>query len=806
MADDSKPIEAGVDAAEQPRPSLLVRAREWTAGSPLRRVLVGAGLLGLAGGTIAVWLVLASLAAPQPVSRIEVALEKLDEGDLEYAQNYVHKMQEAQTILTQDYGGPLFVLGAVRAKQAASQWAPERRRRDYLVAAKYLEEALSLGVPEDREYQAYYLLGKSFIGSDQLDEGVDVLVKALDANPAHQTEIHSLLATAQYFAAIPDYEESLKHIQQVLADPSAPEELRGDAKLRLARTLSRLDRHEEAEETLTDLPQSLNPAQVRLTTGHVLIDSAVDTEELKLRDERLERAEQQLIEAERLDKLSTEITAGSQFLRGRISQLRREYEEAIQRYTDVRKRFGMSPAGVAASAAEGDIYRVVGNATDALTAYRRAMDAVDEMAFYQSDLLPIDELKKTMLGAHATFVEQGKYDEALSLIEQLGPLIGETYQLELRAQTQQRWGEMLIEQSLAKSSPVPELERQGRQRLREAGVSYENLATQRFAEIEYPEDLWRAAEAYYSGQSYTSATRVLRDYIKNEPLRYNAQALLRLGQSLLALHQPEPAVEAFEECIEFHPYDAAVYGARLAAARAHREQGDFDRAEQLLKDNLIGGTLSPRSPEWRDSKFELGSLLHEVGRHTDAIDHLEEAIDRYEDDPGARQLRTARYLVAESYRNAAEEPRQRYIDAKAVNEREKNEQEFRALLKNALQHYDTVQREISRSSVSNPTEQAMLRNCYMLKGSVLFDLGRYREAVEEYSNVSALYQNEPFVLETLLQISYCWRRLGEPEKARGNIDQAILALNRLPDDVDLLASTTRSRAEWDAILSEIRNW
>lgn len=787
---------------DDPAP-LMVRLRLWATGSPKRSALVATGFTLLAGGTVATWLVLASLATPAPVSRIEVALEKLDEGDLEYAENYVRRMQREQAILTADYGGPLFVLGAVRAKQAEAQWAPGRRRRDYLVAAKYLDEARTLGVPADREYEALYLLGKSYIGSDQLEQGAEVLVKALEADPTHEAEIHALLARANFFAAEPNYAKALEHIDRALADPAAPEPGRGAALLRRSQTLSRLGRHADAARAAEVLPASLNPAEVRLVRGHVLVSHAAATGDAAQRKALLDQAEQLLREAERLDKLSTDVSASAQYLLGRVSQLRGKAREAIQRYTDVRKRFGMTPAGTAASAAEGDVLREDGRAEDALTAYRRALDAVKEMSSYQSDLLPLADLKATMLAAHATFVATGEFDAALALVDRVGYLLGETSRLELRAETQQRWGESLLDRAESKAWPLPELRTAGRLRLREAGASYERLAEERFATVQYPDDLWRAAENYYTGQSYSSAARVLKGYIKNEPLRYNAQALLRLGQSLLALNDTAGAVEAFEECIEFHPYDAAVYGARLAAARAHRDQADYDRAEQLLRDNLIGGTLSPRSPEWRDSKFELGSLLHEVGRHLDAIDHLEEAIMRY---PDAKQRRTARYLAAESYRNAAQEPMRKFAEAKAVNEREKNEQEFRSLLTKALLHYETVQREISRSNASSAMDRAMLRNCYMLKGSVLFDLGRFREAVDEYSNVSALYQNEPFVLETLLQISYCWRRLGEPEKARGNIDQAVLALNRLPAETDFARTTNRSRAEWQAMLNEIRNW
>ena len=79
----------------------------------------------------------------------------------------------------------------------------------------------------------------------------------------------------------------------------------------------------------------------------------------------------------------------------------------------------------------------------------------------------------------------------------------------------------------------------------------------------------------------------------------------------------------------------------------------------------------------------------------------------------------------------------------------------------------------------------MLRNCYMLEGTVLFDLGRYKEAIEAYSNVSSLYPDEPFVLETFVQIANCWRRLDRHDNARGAVQQAQIALDRLPAECRL---------------------
>jgi TolA-binding protein len=101
---------------------------------------------------------------------------------------------------------------------------------------------------------------------------------------------------------------------------------------------------------------------------------------------------------------------------------------------------------------------------------------------------------------------------------------------------------------------------------------------------------------------------------------------------------------------------------------------------------------------------------------------------------------------------------------------------------------------------------AMRRNCYMLEGACLFDLGRYREAIEAYQNVSSLYPNEPFVLETFVQIANCWQRLDRRENARGAIHQARITLEQMPGAADFAATTALSRDEWKVLLENMSQW
>ena len=91
----------------------------------------------------------------------------------------------------------------------------------------------------------------------------------------------------------------------------------------------------------------------------------------------------------------------------------------------------------------------------------------------------------------------------------------------------------------------------------------------------------------------------------------------------MSLGQLDDALEAFRECIEYFPRDTAVYRARYLSASVWVEKGDLPRAENLLRENLNGESLTPASKEWRDSLFALGDLLHVERRYPEAVARLQ---------------------------------------------------------------------------------------------------------------------------------------------------------------------------------------
>lgn len=793
---------------EQPR-GWLGRLRAWSSGSKRRNQLIGVGL-GLATiATIALWLTMAEIAVAPDAATVSRALEALDAGENELAKSIIRDLQEDDDLSASDFGGGLYVLGALKVREAQKQWSPDRARTDYYIASKYLNEARSIGFPEGRQDDGLYLLGKSLIESQQVTLGIDMLQRAIAAGAKGEARAHLLLAEAFFFAPKPEYDRTIKEVDQALTDQAVATDQRAAALLLRAEALSALGRGVEAQQSVEAAGAMADPSRRELVQGKALI-AQLENPQTVSKGSLAEQASAALERARQADNLSTSITRESDYLAARIEELVGKRSQALAAYDQLRRSQGTSPAGIAATLASADLYQQEGDSEAVLKAYRHVLDTIDDPNNYRSPLVPLSEVKSRVRAAHDRLLEEGQYAGAIELSQRVGRLLGRTTQLEMRANALSQWGDSNLSAAEHDGAERDELIRRGRRYLREAGVAYESLAEARFATRQFTDDLWTAAETLQAGQAFGEAIRVLNRYLRNEPVQRNALGLLKLGEAHLAQADDELAIAAFEECLEFHANDASSFAARLQCAKAYRGRGDLERAETLLRHNLSRTALTPDSPEWRDSKFELGRLLAEMNRHEEAIVELEDAIERYVDVARTRddletqhEIRTAKYDVALAHRSAAEEPLARLQTAKTLNEQETARAEAHEHLLAALAMFQAVQKEITLESHNNTLDRATLRNCYMLGGDVLFELGRYEEARQAFSSISTLYQNEPYMLEALVQIYHCWRRQQDRVKARGVIQQARLLLDRLPEDADFASSTTRDRNDWKRLLDQL---
>jgi TolA-binding protein len=430
-------------------------------------------------------------------------------------------------------------------------------------------------------------------------------------------------------------------------------------------------------------------------------------------------------------------------------------------------------------------------------------------------------LKATLLGVCQEYLKAEKYKTAVLLSKALVPLLPKGEALQLTAYIYRTWGDSLLEQAEhLPPEPAEKLRREARRQLRRAGDSFTEVARQQYTTRQYPEQLWHSASAYFAGHDFRHAAAMLRLYMKNESRLRHAQALVDLGEAELSLGDTGRALESFRACIQQHPRDVAIYRARLLASRATVDMGDLPQAEIFLQDNLNGEQLTPASKEWRDSLFALAELLHNSGRDREAIQRLDEALERY---PEAPQAVVARYLLADSSRRRAMDLRaggqqvghdlptvvvDKEISSAAhgyMGPGSQRMSESRRLLNQALDSYRLLQDKLSRGDAENMTaqEKAVLRNSRFALGDTYFALERYPEALRAYQSAANHYAASPEVLDAYLQIANVYRHMDRPGEARTSLEQARLALWRIPPEARLEQTTNYNRQQWGELLDRL---
>ena len=100
-------------------------------------------------------------------------------------------------------------------------------------------------------------------------------------------------------------------------------------------------------------------------------------------------------------------------------------------------------------------------------------------------------------------------------------------------------------------------------------------------------------------------------------------------------------------------------------------------------------------------------------------------------------------------------------------------------------------------------EKAVLRNSRFAVGDTCFELERYPEALRAYQSAANHYATSPEVLDAYLQIANVYRRMDRPAEARTSLEQARLALRRIPPEARFEQTTNYNRKQWGELLDRL---
>jgi tetratricopeptide (TPR) repeat protein len=334
--------------------------------------MVAGVLLSLIGLTIGGWAYLASVALTTGQLTADVALSAYDRADYEDARTIVGHMLTGGQLAGNDYGAPLFVLGAIKIRDAENQAVPERRRVEYLIASRYLTEARAYGLPADREAQGSFLLGQSLVESGQFEEGISVL-NELIASPGFndaplQAQSQQLLAETCLMTPHPKLDEALEHNDKLIAIEQLSEEQHTAAFVQRALCLARLDRYEEAQQALASVGANpTNTGLLALTSATILLDE-VDAAIRKVpasqrsltaaaMQDKVAAALAKLEEARTLDQQKSKVSQQATYQLARGLALKGDTDAALKQFLRTRQLYADSLESLAAGMGEADVLR-----------------------------------------------------------------------------------------------------------------------------------------------------------------------------------------------------------------------------------------------------------------------------------------------------------------------------------------------------------------------------------------------------------------------------------------------------------------
>ncbi len=778
--------------------------------------MAGAAAVGvIAAAGVTFWWLLRDVeefieASPDRV--IASAYESLDRGVDDEAQQLVESLQPWNRLKPEQLGAVHFLMGTVTMRVAADLLGDEKRRQSEL-AARYLADAREFGLPEGREADGLWLLALALYHAGDLPEYRQVALEHLPELPDKAADLHHMLAATYLADEPPNFPLALEHNAAFLADTAIDDDDRLQARMQQAEIYFRQRDFAGCRQALAQITSnSPQVADAKLLEARILMEEAAAAQSdaaivpMPAPDDApwragYERAIETLREAMAADTIASQVSPKSMYLTGLCLQRLGDVRAAVEQYARTAQKYFHSAEATAAGVMRGEIQRKSGHYDEAIASYSEALEAAGGRRTYQNEWIPLAELQRLGLEAYRGFLAAQQFEPATEMARLLRPLLTELLGLRLMAEAQRQWGQSLTAQSGALSPKEAErLVQEGRERLREAGRMFGELADANSASRTYVEDLWESAQSLLAGQDFSAAARQLAAYLDNESKGQRPAALVAMGTALLSLDRREEALHYLAECIEFYPRDAASYRARLLAAQAHGYVGATDEAEKLLIDNLQGDFLSPASREWRLTLFELGKLLYTVKRYEEAVPRLSEALVRYPDDPLALP---SRYYLSESHRELA---RQLPANDEDETARVGQEQRTRKHLREALVGYEAIEESLrnrQRGQLLSTEETKLLRNSHFARGAVLIDLGRLHDAIDAFTGASTQYQDQPEVLLAYESIADCYRRLNQPLEARNILQQARIVLERLKPEAPFMASTNYTRDQWKVRLDSL---
>lgn len=807
-----------------------------------RLLLVGGGsLIALLGfGTLFAYIV--GGGGLKASEQLKFAMTLLDKGRWDLA-GHIARELEAQVDKETDSNWH-YVQGVAKLQSVEDNVDTPENRHVLLDASQHLIKAEELGFPTGYLGQGKYYLGWCQFNTYHWDDAVAQLQDVARLWPEKRSDALRMQVEAQLRKAPPDPSaaEAILANWQSIAGMSQAEQDR--IKLAQAHLAFLGNQPEKCEELLQQIPSnSQSGIQAALWRARWrLAQAAPDSNPTPAnRVQLLEEAKEITRALKIASDTPIDLRRQATYLSGKVLRAQGAFKEALSTFSAARQSSPHSAEAIVSSLEEAEMLVDKGELAEANAALDYLLSNLEDISVFNESWISLAEFRSRLLDIGRRFREAGEFERALDFAELIGLAFPLTDSVRLKADAYEQWAEVIASSVPGNRAPQQQaLRDQIRAKHQAAAEQYQKLAQLELRSTEYPDILWHSITNYQQSGDLDRANDLLVAYLRYEERTKRPRGFLALGRNFVNAGEWQKAIEPLERCRIEHPTHPISFEARLLASKAMYELDRLDEAAELLEDNLSGSatSLRPTSGIWRDSLFQLAHTRFRQGeeqlldmrlnpsndsaedkqarlqashdRFLDVVNRLGGFVTRYPQDP--RHF-DAMYLVAKSHRLAAETPQQLVASNPQMIEtaRRKLLQQRRQLLEQALSEFSNLHQTITREqeSLTLPEETAaLLRNCYFGEADALYELSRWDEAINAYQNVASRFVNKPESLEALLQMSECYRKLGQDADAHRVLAQAEQVLVRIPAEYDpqFVHLTRASRAGWSDLLGSLRKW
>ena len=507
----------------------------------------------------------------------------------------------------------------------------------------------------------------------------------------------------------------------------------------------------------------------------------------------------QLPEAERLvrvarDQLKTAqpLDADAAYLLGKIRQLQNDPREAAAFYQAVLTSHPESKIARLARLGRGECRIVLGEDAPGLGDMH---ELVNHMLTDSAAAKDKAEVISGMKQSEAILAAQEKFRGALELLgyeKLLLPDVPPDF-LERTASIYERLADQIDRGVAEAPNPVEKLSRQQQVRkfrtlAADAYIGYSRSVTITDDKA-HGEAMWKGVELYDRAGELQMVTSTLEMFAVERPEDGQApDALLRLGRAYQAMGLFDKAVGVFERNQFRYPQSLAASKSGVPLAQAYIARGPefYARAEKVLQNVLQSPMLSPEAEEFGQSLFELAQLYYRTNRYEEAIQRLDEMINRY---PGDVRMSQLVFLEADSYRKSASalvSPNSQADILVTRNDR----------LGKARKLYDKLVEMFHDREPSGDLDKLYLKLAYFYRADCLYALRDFPGAIGAYDAAAMRYKDDASALSAYVQIvnAYCEER--KYLEAKHANERAMTLLARMPQEAFNNGAFSMPREYW----------